>query len=350
MSDLPDDPNSLKGAFLPDGLSLWICAFLAMFCAAKSVKALDAVGCFPIYLAGASDSLICPPLERASVFQGRVTTVQGNRVVFEASPGWGLNELAGAGTAGEYFACVVNSGPLAGTAYPILSNDAGTIRISFEGDFGQVVAARLRRETVRIVPYWTPRSLFAHSEVPNRSILFLYDNDISGVNKSPVEVFTYYAGYGWYQPDFSPADDYPLPRGLGLRLRLPSDATERILNVIGTVPPSKDRRRWETAVGNQTDLHFGLNHPERCSLAEAGLSLPDRSILFVWSHFSGYNTSPDYVFTYYKTYGWYDAWFNRVDTWFELEPGFAYRLRLPATASPVAVEWHHRPSYLDVIE
>lgn len=332
------------------GRFLWVGAAIAV--ALALIPRMEAggniVGVFPVPLLGGTDNLVSVPLERAAVFQGRIETVNWTFLYPEADPGWTPSQWAGFGETGEYFACVVQTGTLAGSWYPILYNSADSLLISPEQDAMDRLAAELTGSIVKIVPYWTPDSLFAHTRVPNRTLLYVPAPETPGGNGPAEEVLSFFEGYGWFHADFSPAGDFALRRGDGVRVRLPSGAETVSLEVIGQVPQTPFRRVWRMAYQQTTEIFVGPSVPEPVLLKDFAHAVPDRTLLYYWSAGSGINRSPAGVLTYFRPYGWYDPYFNRVDDTFGLKPGAAYLIRLGKTASFLGWEWGYRPKYLDL--
>jgi uncharacterized protein (TIGR02597 family) len=305
----------------------------------------ETVGCYPIALPSGTDSRIGIPLERNPVFRGRVESVAGTTLTVEGEPGWESGSLAGG--RGEYFYCQVRDGELAGMTLPILANDERSITVSLEGEDPAVLGAALSGAGISVVPCWTPESLFAQSQPADKTILFVYCIESPGVNKVPAAVLTYFAGYGWYDGSFAPADTHPLQPHAGLVVRVPERAEPVMLNVVGRVPTTETRRvvsGYAESIG--TDTLVTLPFPEAISLGAAGLNLQDRVNLFVYENPQGFNPVPSKVLTYYVGFGWYDQVFKPADA-FELKPGVAYVLRLPRLTVYTEWLWSHRPGYLD---
>lgn len=325
----------------------YVFAFLLLIAQSAFGTTGSIAGCFPIQLKAESDTRIGIPLERSAVFRGRVETVMGTSITVEAEPAWTADALAGAD--GEYYYCQVVSGEFEGAVFPILANSADAFTISPEGEALTDLASALPGESISIVPYWTPDSLFSATELPDRTSLFIHDIENPGVNKLPVEILTYYVGYGWYQTDFSGAGDYPLRKHAGLVVRMPKNAPAVELCVLGTVPVVKSRHVLRGPCADKgADLLMTLAFPEAMALDAVALNLRDRVNLFVYEESTGYNSLPSQILTFYEGYGWYDHLFQPADA-FVLKPGQAYILRLPRCATNPEWVWTVRPGYLDVV-
>ncbi|MFW6353341.1 MAG: TIGR02597 family protein [Verrucomicrobiota bacterium] len=213
------------------------------------------VGVFPIPLHGSADTYISIPLERGPLAIAPILSAQDARITLPSGAVRTLEEAP----LGTYHYVVFRSGALAGWEIPILAIEGDTLTLGPKAeDLNQVQAG----DTVALVPYWTPATLCAHFEVPDRTSLFVYDTEGPGLNKTPADILTYFEGYGWYDGNFAPADDFPLRRGDGLVVRLPRGTESGFLEVVGHVPLTPFRRHFfGHNAGRGTDSHFGLSVP-----------------------------------------------------------------------------------------
>jgi hypothetical protein len=344
--------NETKGAWQagrrPSGPA-WPRFALGLCLAALGVEAsFQAVGVYPLELEGGGDHFFSLPLERPTVFQGRVATVSGQWLVMEAQPGWVENAWAGGGDEPLHAACVVSSGPLAGASFPILANSDRGLLVSLEGETVASLAEALPGERIRVVPYWTPRSLFAHTEVPVGTELFLYENGSKGLFQEPLEGMFFIPEVGWLWRDQRLAEDAPLERGTVVGLRLPWGIERLTVELVGSVPPTKDRRRWVPDVSVVREFLVGLGHPEALPLSQVVLEGATLAILLPWEPGLPAWTMPTEWYVYGLGAGW-QVYPSRRSTLPTMEPGKAYRLWVFSTVfnRPSGVIWSHRPRYLE---
>jgi len=316
-------------------------AFLVLAGTGRIHASSQPMGVLHLTLYGAADTTISIPLERPAVFTGEAGECQGT--VLNLPEATDLS--AAAAEVDGLLYLVVRSGALAGWEIPIVTVDDSAVLLAPLHENLDLLAPG---DDVAVCPFWTPKSLFSQIELPDRTSLFVYDSERGGVNKLPDTILTYYTGYGWYGTDFSSADAYPLPRGVGMKVRLPKSAQDMNFPLVGYVPLSPTRRAFINPQGSRgVDNFFGLTTPLSVAIGAAGLEFADRSSIFVYEGNRGYNALPSKILTYYVGYGWYDHLFRPVDLDVELVPGRGYILRTPAKADPCAWEWNHCPDYLE---
>jgi hypothetical protein len=115
-------------------------------------------------------------------------------------------------------------------------------------------------------------------------------------NGSGYDVYTYYAGYGWYDVTATvPSDDVLIPQGTAVWAKSNS-GTDLVIS--GEVPSSG-------SVTNMLSSGFNMvsdPYPVDMTLADIPTnSLSDQDQAMLWNG-SGYG-----VYTYYAGYGWYDV-------------------------------------------
>lgn len=312
--------------------------------ALPTARAAQPVGMFRIPLEGSADTLLSIPLERRALFAGQAESLSVDNAL-SLSGASGLDDLA-AETNGAYFYLAVRSGALEGYEIPILAIDSSTVSLGLGSEPLEELSAG---DAVAICPYWTPGSLFAHSEVADHTQLYVFGAGSADSNESPDEILTYLEGEGWFTSGDFAATDYPLRRGDGLLLRLAEGTEDSYLNIVGRAPLNPTRKSFPVdAQTAGTDTVFGLTTPVPVSLGDANLGFADRTSLFFYEEDDrGYDPGPSQMLTYYAGYGWFDGLFRQVDeSAIELKPGRAYVLRTPGSSDQAEWLWSVRPSYL----
>lgn len=301
-------------------------------------------------MAGA-DTAVGLPLERAAVFIGRIESVYGDTITVAPDPSWSADNLAGA--EGEYFFCQVMSGELAGMSFPILHNSGRSLMVASEGeDLSVLVPASSDAvgDAIRIIPYWTPESVFQHTSIPVGTSMRIYDHDETGLGKTPSKVLTYSKTGEWLDANGYSANAYPLRNGRGFFVRLPASVSDLQLDLLGHVSLIPEHQVFCSRGANKSgDLLFALNRPESIGMTEAGLEFADRTMVFTYDGRSKLEGNPSAVYTYYEGYGWVDQIFQPVSDEIVLEPGKAYFVRIPATEESYEWAWTRAPGYLDLL-
>lgn len=308
-------------------------------------------GCFPVSLQAGKQTAVGLPLERSAVFTGRIDSVNGAVLTVSAAPGWATNALAGGDGTGEYHYCQVVTGSLAGARFPVLSNGTNSFLISDEGEDLAVLATDRvdgAGDQIRIVPYWTPQSVFSHTELTDDTALLILDGENGTWSGRPSNEFTYRAGQGWTDADGYESSNFPLRDGRGFFVRLPESASDLSLEVVGHVPMVRERQVFRgTTEASGSKVLFALNHPEALFLGEAGFEFGDRTTIFAFDEGADSMAHPARIFTYYDGYGWFDQVFRPVGDVALIEPGKAYLVRIPPPLEDCEWVWTRRPAYQD---
>jgi uncharacterized protein (TIGR02597 family) len=198
-------------------------------------------------------------------------------------------------------------------------------------------------DRIRIVPYWTPTTVFSEPP-PNNTQLLLYDGVTSGVNLGPSEILVIYEGT-WYDSGFQPANDYMIHPSEAFVVRNNS-ATEIGMIVVGSVPLAAHRSKILTlSAGVAQDNQVGYFSPVPETIGDCSLGFENSDQLLVLSNTQvGKNKGPQEILTYY-TGKWYNSMFQDVTGTFQLQPGQGYIYRKTATTSPQAFLWQDTQSY-----
>lgn len=331
-------------------VSISLCALPCSTAHAEVQAYLEPSGSFVINLKGGSDTRIGIPLDREQVFQGQIQSADGNVITIAGNPGWTPSEFAPGVTDGETFQVLFQTGLEEGMALRILNNGSNTLEVELGVESLDFVATNQfdgEGDIIRIVPCHTPSSLFGNVDLPDGTLIFLYDNIRQGVNKSPSEVLTYFAGYGWLDAEFAPADNFPLERGEHIGIRLPAGPDLEV-TVDGLVPYIADRYHIVHSRNDlQLDYHFSVTDPLGVPISQAGFDLVDGTLVAVYDNSrAGYNKGPGQIITYFENVGWLDSQFEFVDETFILEPGVGYMLRLPAEPEATDYIISRPPSYI----
>ena len=309
-------------------------------------------GSFPIVLRAGADTAVGMPLERPAIFVSRLASVDGETLTVAAEPDWGVDSLAGAD--GEYFYCQVFSGDLRGTIFTITGNGSRSLTVAAAGeDLARLATNALDGDglgdQIRIVPCWTPETVFAHTPAPVGTTIYVYDCGRVGLNKAPSAAFQATAD-GWVDADGHSGDTFPLRRGHGFFVRLPETSEDQVLTVVGCVPTIPERFVFEgTCVEDGADVLFGLANPEPLAIAAAGLEFGNRTQVFEFRGDRENGRRPSRVRTYHEGYGWFDEVYRRADESVELVPGYSYLVRIPATAVATQWIWEREPGYLSAL-
>jgi uncharacterized protein (TIGR02597 family) len=310
-------------------------------------------GVFPIAMRAGADTAVGLPLERGAVFSGRLEAVEGSTLTLAADPGWAPDSLAGVNPKGEYHYCLVVSGALEGARFPILANGSRTLTLASEGEDLSLLRlgdASGPADAVRILPFWTPETVFAFTGLPAGARLLIFDSEGPGLRRSPCVVLHFAGEAGWVDAAGAPAEAYPLRHGHGFFVRLPSGANDLPLQLVGFAPVTRERyvfSGWAGAAGS--DRLFALGQPEPIVLADSGLDFTNFTKVFAYDGDQSSVEAPAAVYTYLEGFGWFDERYRPVGDLALLRPGFAYFVRIPAVAEDCEWVWDRQPTYLDYL-
>jgi hypothetical protein len=136
----------------------------------------------------------------------------------------------------------------------------------------------------------------AFSDAADQSVIYMWTG-------AGYTVYTYYAGYGWYDLSFNPADDIVVAGGDAMWLKGGAAAADVMM--MGEVESATDVAVTVTAgfnlIANPYPVALALGSIDNTALTEG-------DVIYVWGG-AGYT-----VYTYYLGYGWYDLSFNPVDS------------------------------------
>ncbi len=319
--------------------------------AAASSFASPPVGSYPLRVNASGDTSIGLPLERAGAYAGRIQSVKGSTIRVVGEPGWQSDYWSGMNDAGEIYFCQIITGELAGASFTIMGNTDNTLHVlhGYE-DLGLLKrqAAGETGDTIRIVPYWTPETLFAHADVPDRTQVLVYESEV-GIAQFGYQSFTYHAGAGWKDATGADVSTHPLRTDRGMIVRGTGEAAIEI-DLLGFVPVVARRvviNGFADIFGSQ--MLFTVGSPEAIPVNLSGLDVLDRTRITTQAEYRGKTFIPSSVYTYHADFGWLDQAFRPVGDDVVLEPGKAYFVRVPRARADMQWVWSHTPDYVDVL-
>jgi len=229
----------------------------------------------------------------------------------------------------------------------ITANGTNSLTVDLGGNSLTGITTGTNGDAIKVVPYWSLSTLFtnfATPSLPDQTQVLTF-NGVQGINTSASTVYTYYAGYGWYNGG-TPANDVYVSPGQSMVIRNVSGSAFNLI-VSANVPMNKQYALLSTMAPNQPqDNPIGYLSPNPSLLGQVGLGLADQDQLLVFDNTtSGFNKSATQVITYFLGYGWYDGG-TKVDSTFQLQPAFGYILRKAPTATPTSVLWQNKQDYL----
>ena len=298
------------------------------------------VGFVNVVVPAQSDAMVSIPMNRSSVFQGKVSSIAGNKVTLDAAPSL---------PAGSTYALVLISGAKEGMAARIAAQSGAQLTLSLDaGDDLTGVAAGANGDKVSIIPYWTPTSLLPATLPAGVKILGFDSGTAAGINL-PASVTYVHNGGGIWKNGASGADASAalLPFGGGFILRNPT-ATPLKIMLVGEAPIRKHRLKLSTLAGNTPqDIRFGYVSAVAENLNNAGLTAQEGDQIFGYDNAAtGFNKAPSQMLVMAQGV-WKDVITDKpVGSTFSLKPGFAYVYRKAATGTPSISIWSDAPSYL----
>jgi hypothetical protein len=136
----------------------------------------------------------------------------------------------------------------------------------------------------------------AFSGVTDLSVVFTW----SGSSYSD---YTFYEGFGWFDPSFTPSDDVLVGQGDAVWLKMGSSGADAIM--AGEVPMAG-------SITNTLGVGFNLvanPYPVAMTLGDIpAASVSDLDVVFLW------NGSSYEDYTFYAGFGWFDPSFNPAET------------------------------------
>ncbi len=328
-----------------------LCALAASPAYSQTTATSDPVGFITLTVKAGSDYRMSIPMVNAPVFTGRISQITGgNTIVVDAANPFSASQFVySSPTQRKYYYAMIASGTKEGMQLPITLNSQNSVTVSLGSNSLSGVATGAAGDQVKIFAYHSLKSLITDQTTPalpdNQVDVLTFDGNIAGVNVSASSVFTYFAGFGWYDGGTA-SDDVYLEPGEGVIIRNRS-ASDLSISVLGNVPVNKHYYLLKTLAANTPqDIPIGYIGAGEEALGSAGLSLADGDSLLVYDNAApGFNKSAIQVITYFAGFGWYDGG-TLMDNTFKLKPGFSYVLRKSATPSPTTAVWQDTPSYL----
>ncbi len=334
--------------------SATLCGLLYLSCVVMlygQTVATDPVGVVGLTVPAGSDFRFTVPMVQAAQFVGTVMAVSGSTLLINQTnnlPNWAPNAwVYSQGTQSATYYALVGSGTKEGMHSSIIVSGSNSVTVDLAGDSYAGLVSGSAGDTIKILPYWTLSTLFttlASPSLPDQTQVLTFDG-VQGINTSASTVYTYYAGFGWYNGG-TLANDVVVAPGESVVVRNQS-ASSFNLNVVGTVPMNKHYSILSTTQPNAAqDNSIGYLCPVSAFIGQIGLGLSDQDQLLVFDNTAtGLNKSASQVLTYYSGFGWYDGGTD-VDATFQLTPGFGYVLRKAATAAPTSLVWQNKQGYL----
>lgn len=161
------------------------------------------VGFVKLTAPAGSDTILAAPLERASEFQGLVSSISGGVITVQGSPAWTANQfLYAAGTQPKTYFVRFASGARSGSFFTVTGNAAGTLTVDLNGDS---LSAVMAGDQLTLRPYFTLGTLFPAADagvsfetsvsglVRKTEILFPSQN-LVGINPSASSTYFFFNG------------------------------------------------------------------------------------------------------------------------------------------------------------
>lgn len=322
-------------------------AALAFSLTASQAVETDPVGFVSITVPANSDATIAVPMNRPSEFKGVISSISGNILTVTGSPAWTVNQFVFNGTTQlKTYALQLASGTKEGLICKITANSANTITVQLPvGENLTGVASGVSGDSLDIMPYWTPASLFTTGSIPTDSSILLLSTTSAGVNLSSVGIYGF-DGTNWSDEGFNSADHAPLSFGQAFVLRTGNAAAT--VSLVGSVPMNKHRVILNVATANtDQDIAIGFSSPVPTAIGSVGLNFTEGDSLLVYDNTtSGINKAAAQILSYTAGDGWIDEGFNAVGTTFKLQPGQGYIFRKAGVSTTTPIVWTSLQSYL----
>ena len=303
------------------------------------------VGFVSVTVPAASDAILAVPLNRASEFQGVIASIAANEITITGTPGWTANQFAPLVTSGKTYAIQIASGASEGLTAKITANTATSVTVQL--DTGDSLTGVTNGDSLDIVPYWTPSSLFS-TALPSGSRMLLYSGTVPGTNIAPSTTLQY-NGTNWLNiQTLVNSNNSALKFGDAFVLRN-SAATPTTVSMVGTVPMSSHRLLIRTLAANTAqDIRIGYMSPVPETLGQVGLGFASGDRLLAFNNAAtGINKSPSTTLQFNGT-NWLNIQTLQIVTnTYTLQPGNGYVYRRAATANPVTTAWNDLQSYLN---
>ena len=299
---------------------------------------MDPVGAVVVTcLGGPSDTRIALPFIQSPSFVGTVASVAGSDVTLTDAaftPGE-FDEVAGAAPVGHpVYYVMVNDGALEGGILDITTNTADTVTVA------DSTAGLVAGDTVTITKHWTFADIVGgatQTVIPDGSTVLLYDSTVAGINKGAMGVWSFYDGFGWYDPSFNAADTQVLYVGESFIVRNSGAVASGDVDLVlaGNVPMNNTRLYVMSADGNDQDNYVGMMCPVGIPTIDTGLNVDDRDkIMIPANDVVGINKGAKDIYDWYAGFNWYNNAFQVVDTTPPLPPGEGYIYRKTGQGAP----------------
>ena len=308
--------------------------------AQPTVVYTDPVGFVTVTVPAQSDAVLAVPMQRTAVFRGTVLSKSVNQVTLSSAPTLPV---------GTVCALVLASGAEEGLVAKIASQNGAILTLTLA--VGDSLSAVIAGDKVKIIPYWTPASLFA-TTVPVGLQVLGFEAAGPGINLSSTKVLVHEGSGAWENGVTGQnASAEPLPFGSAIVVRNPSGSVLSV-PIVGAVPMNKHRVNLATlAASTPQDVRIGYGSPIFETLDNVGLNgaaVGDKILAFD-NTATGINKQP--VLTLVREAG---AWVDETDNThtpvgptFQFTPGFGYVFRKAATSpNPETMVWSDLPAYL----
>jgi len=351
----------------------FVSGFLLVLSGAPSLAqtvTTDPVGFIPITAKGNSDTYISLPLHRNPVFQGTVSSVNGNTLTLSAAA------FASNAYKDSHFALIV-SGAKEGMWYTITGNAEATLALDLAGDsLGTAVS---NGTVIRIIPFWTLDTLFpsglgikpSPTFLPQTLVLFP-DQSRAGTQLAVTDAFFYYSGTsfggaGWRKfgapaTDLAGAERLMPDSYLIVRHETAGDTT---ITLPGAVQMSRLANSLVTlAADTPQDNALSLNVAvpttlTQSQLFESGVFAPSPVIdvpvdeLLIFDNDAVQQNKQPAIYYYYSGSANNGPGWRLKGNLSDIQdgnqvflPGKGYIVRKAASSQPSAAVWTVRPSYV----
>ena len=378
--NLPHSPRSGSALLL----SLIAAAGLSATSLSAQSVATDPVGAITQSLVANSDTIVSLPLQRASVYQGKVASYSSNVITVEGSPAWTTNQFVRvAGTQPNTYYVQVLSGSKEGAFFTITSNTASSLQINLNGDTlspSDMAAGVL----ITVIPYHTLGTVFpagagvngsaTHGAAARQTEILIPSSGIAGTNLASSTSYYYYTGTttpgaGWRKAGATGVlanDDILLPSSYFVVRHNVATATS--LTNVGNVQMSKSYARIGTIQNNlDQDNYVSVSTGAPLTLAQLdllsagfvgsathGAAARGDQILVFDNATAGKNKAASASYYYYTGTtspgaGWRRAGTTGVlaDSTVVVTPGEGFVIRKKAAATASFASWSVLPSYLE---
>jgi uncharacterized protein (TIGR02597 family) len=321
------------------------------------------VGFVSVAVPANSDAILAVPMNRASEFQGIISSISGNTITVAGTPGWALGQFVPLFTANKTYALQIASGAKEGMTLKVTNNGTNTLTVEVPaGEDLTGIVTGANGDQVDLMPYWTPASLF-QSAPPAGVEIQGFSGAGVGINLGASEIYAHAGGNAWEDGvNGGESSHVTLPFGSGFIFRN-NNPSSYTVSVVGAVPMSKSRIRLSTLASDTAqDVAFGYLSPVPEALSSIGnpsVALGSQSANALGfpvnpgDEIQGFdNSAPGINKGASEIYIWSgSAWEDginggEIDFNVKLKPAFGYIFRKAATAQVQTVVWTKLQSYL----